>query len=427
MLTSVVNEVASIRAKNGDSLVNVKEEDRTRVSELLADSNMIGEVIDEKRLAEGQEAVFAGLNELVHGVPDENKHPGHVKPRSNGEPVVKDLGGLFLESEGFKAFKENGTLDRVANFPIATLWPGYRGIGEVPSEGLTLKAALFDSPDYPIQPQFLAQPIETLYQPNNIGPLFAQGTTNAPVIRYVQETVTSTGAVEIAEGGTKPEADITFAAVDETIRKIAVLLPLTDESLEDIPFLRAYINARLRLFVQMREDLQLLSGNGTAPNLRGILNRSGINTTAAYSIAGANPDQALIDQTFVALMAVLTAFLEPDNIIMKPSSWQIARLAKDAQRNYLLGRPSEEADRRLWGYPVVLNANMPAQSAGNKVVLVGAFKSAAMLVRRSGIDLAVSDSHSTFFAENKVAIRAEERIGLAVWRPAGFATVTSNA
>ncbi len=248
------------------------------------------------------------------------------------------------------------------------------------------------------------------------------------------ETVTATGAAELAEGGTKPEADITFDAVDEPIRKIAVLLPLTDEALDDVPFLRSYMNARLRLFVQMREDLQLLSGNGTAPNIRGILNRSGINTTASYSIGGANPDQALIDQTFVAIMQVLQAFLEPTEIVMKPSTWQIAALAKDAQRNYLLGGPGAVSyvgngpgGPRLWGLRVVLNANMPAQAATNKVVLVGAFRTGAMLIRRSGIDLAVSDSHSTFFAENKIALRAEERVGLAVFRPAAFAVVTSAA
>jgi HK97 family phage major capsid protein len=427
MLREVVKELNSVREANGGTLVNVKPDEAHKVRELNGDMSVIGEVLDEKRELEGADALFSHFDRTLNEVAEDGKLPGHAKPRAKDEPKVRDLGGIFLESEAFDAFKKEGTLDRSVTVPIATLWPNYKGIGEVPQDGLALRSALFDSADYPIQPEFLAQPIETLYQPNNIGPLFAQGTTDKPSIRYVTETVVSTGATEIAEAGTKPEAELNFAAVDEPVRKIAVLLPLTDESLEDVPFLRAYINARLRLFVQMREDLQLLIGNGTPPNLRGILNRSGINTTAAYSIAGANPDQALIDQTFVAVMQVLQAFLEPDNIVIKPSSWQVMRLAKDSNRNYLLGRPSEEADRRLWGYRLVLNANMPAISAGNKVALVGSFRGAAMLVRRSGIDLAVSDSHSTFFAENKVAVRAEERIALAVFRAAGFATVTSNA
>ena len=424
-----LGEVASIKSANGGSLANVSTEDAEKIREHNGNLEVLGKRLDVARELEGADELFSRYDDFLNGVDPEQAHPGHGKIRDRRETkaATKDLGGLFLESEAWSIFRDTGDAGKTVELPIASLWPNYAGIGEVPADGFALRATLFDSTAYPIQPDFIAQPVETLYQPNNIGPRFAQGTTNSNAVRYPVETVTSTGATEIAEGASKPEAQLSFAPVDEPIRKIAVLLPLTDESLDDVPFLRSYINARLRLFVQMREDLQLLTGNGTAPNLRGILNRSGINTTASYSIGGANPDQALIDQTFVAIMGVLTAFLEPDTIVMKPSTWQIARLAKDAQRNYLLGRPADEADRRLWGYPVILNANMPAQSATNKVVLVGAFRSAAMLIRRSGIDLAVSDSHSTFFAENKVAIRAEERIGLAVFRPAGFATVTSAA
>lgn len=418
-----LDKLAAIRERSGGSFENVSSEDAPAVREANDALAVLGARAEEGAEAEGWEGSFARLSEALSGANEE--HPGHGKP-ARRDAKARDLGALFTESEAFRAYKEEGTLDRTVTLPLAGLWPGYRGIGEVPGDG-GMRSALFDSADYPIQPEFRAEPIEVLFQPNNIGPLMAQGTTTGPVVRYPLEVVTAQGATEIAEGITKPEADISFTPVDETVRKIAVMLPLTDESLEDVPFLRAYVNARLRLFVQLREDLQLLTGNGTAPNLRGILNRSGINTSASYSIGGANPDQALVDQTFAAMMRVMESFLDPDGIVMKPSTWQIARLSKDANRQYLLGPPSEEADRRLWGLRVILNANMPAQGATNKPVLVGAFRASAMVIRRSGIDLAVSDSHSTFFAENKVAIRAEERLALAVFRPAGFATVTSAA
>jgi HK97 family phage major capsid protein len=289
------------------------------------------------------------------------------------------------------------------------------------------QAALFQSSAFPIQADFREAPIDVLFSENNIGPLMPQGTTTSNTVRIVRETVTASGAASVAEGGTKPEANISFAPEDEPVRKIAVTLPLTDEALDDVPFLRAYLNARLRLFVQNEEDRQLLLGSGTAPELRGLLNRSGINTATSYSIGGANPDQALIDSIFKGAMRVRDAFLEPDTTVMKPSTWEIARLAKDGNRNYLLGPPADDAPQRLWGLRVVLNANMPAQVATNKVALIGAFRTAAMVVRKGGIELAISDSHSTFFVENKIMLRAEERLGLLVFRPAGFAAVTSAA
>jgi HK97 family phage major capsid protein len=428
-LKARLDDVQSLRDKNGGTLVGLKGPDADKVREHMADTNLLGEQMDERREQETADTSFNRLSEYLNE-PDPERAVAHGK---NGKPKAqtRDIGGLFLESEAFKAFRENGTLDKEANLPLESLWPKYQGIGEVPS----MQAALFQSSDYPVQPEFIPTPVETLYQANNIGPLFAQGTTSSNAIRYVTETVTATGAAETAEGATKPEAQISFSSTDEPVRKIAVLLPLNDESLEDIPLLRAYINARLRLFVQMREDSQLLNGNGTTPNLKGILNRSGINTATSYSIGGSNPDQALVDAVFHAAMRVRDAFLEPDAAVMKPSTWEIAALAKDGNRNYLLGGPGaagyagndQASGPRLWGLRVVLNANMPAQATNNKDVLVGAFQTSAMLVRKGGITLAVSDSHSTFFAENKVMLRAEERLALALWRPAGFATVTSAA
>jgi HK97 family phage major capsid protein len=421
-LKARLDDVASLREKNGGTLVGLKGADADRVKEHMIETNLLGEAMDERREQASADQSFNRLSEYLNE-PDPDKSVRHGKNGQQKQQQVTDIGGLFLESAAWKAFKENGTLEKEAPLPLTSLWPRHQGIGETPA----LQSALFQSTDYPIQPEFIPTPVETLYQANNIGPLFAQGTTSANAVRYVTETVTATGAAETAEGNTKPEAQISFASVDEPVRKIAVLLPLNDEALDDIPLLRAYINARLRLFVQMREDSQLLNGNGTAPNLKGILNRSGINTATSYSIGGANPDQALIDAVFHACMRVRDAFLEPDATVMKPSTWEIARLAKDAQRNYLLGPAADVAPPRLWGTRVVLNANMPAQSATNKAVLVGAFQASAMLIRKGDITLSISDSHSTFFAENKVMLRAEERVALAVWRPAGFAAITSAA
>jgi HK97 family phage major capsid protein len=56
--------------------------------------------------------------------------------------------------------------------------------------------------------------------------------------------------------------------------------------------------------------------------------------------------------------------------------------------------------------------------------LVGAFRPHAEVIRREGIQITLSTEHSTFFVENKVAILAEERLALAVYRASAFATVT---
>lgn len=415
-----LDRLQGIKDANDGTLAAVAGDDAVEVKNLLDSTNLLGEHIDTmKDLEDADDVLDQGRKRLEPvGAPPQ---PGKGKGNGKGTPQgPRDVGGMFVGSDAWKAFTEDGTKGVLVQVPLDALFPGYKGIGEVPS-----RKALFSTADYPSPSDFLAQPVEELFQENNIGPMLAQFTTSAATVRYPVETVTASGAATVAEGGTKPEADIEFSPTDEPIRKIAVWLPLTDESLDDEPFLRSYINARLRLFVQNEEDRQLLVGDGVGTNLTGLLNRSGIDASTSYSLAGANPDQALIDSIFSAAMRVREAKLSPDGFVTQPATWETARLAKDGNRNYLLGPPSEDAAVRVWGISGRLNDNMPAAAAGNTPVLVGAFSAGAAIVRRSGIDLAATDSHSTHFAENKIAIRAEERVGLATFRPAAFATVTS--
>ena len=53
-----------------------------------------------------------------------------------------------------------------------------------------------------------------------------------------------------------------------------------------------------------------------------------------------------------------------------------------------------------------------------------AFGQAAQVFRKGGIRVEASNSHSDFFIKNLVAIRAEERLALAVYRPGAFGEVT---
>jgi HK97 family phage major capsid protein len=419
------DRVAAIREGAGGSIENVTDSgELEEIRNLMADTNMLGERMEELGSLAALEQQFAArpTRTLPEGVRPFDIAPngnGDSPPAANGSAAEgpRDLGGRFLASE---AWRSRGT---TTSFPLDSLFSGYRGIGEV----LSPRAATFTTGDYPSISQFRPTPVEELFQANNIGPLLAQGSTDAMTVRYVVETITTTGAATVAEGAAKPEAALDFSPVDEQIRKIAVWLPLTDEALADEAFLRAYINARLRLFVQNEEDRQILLGDGLGTNLTGLMNRSGIDASTSYSLAGTSPGapQRLIDAIFSAAMRVRESFLVPDNVVMRSSTWEVIRLAKDANFQYLMGPPAGDVATRIWGLPVTLNENMPAILATNEPVLVGAFRTAAMLVRRSGIDLAVSDSHASFFIENKVAIRAEERVGLLCFRPAGFATVTS--
>lgn len=190
--------------------------------------------------------------------------------------------------------------------------------------------------------------------------------------------------------------------------------------LEDVDQIRTYLDNRLRLFVQQAEEAQLYSGSGTAPNLRGLVNRTGIQTQARGT-------DSAPDAIYKAMNKIrINAFLEPDGVVIHPSNWEVVRLSKDGQGQYYGGGPfmgpygnNGIAGDNIWGLPVVVT---PAATAGT--ALVGAFGTAAQVFRRSGLTVEASNSHSDFFQKNLTAIRAEERLALAVYRPAAFSTVT---
>jgi len=59
--------------------------------------------------------------------------------------------------------------------------------------------------------------------------------------------------------------------------------------------------------------------------------------------------------------------------------------------------------------------------------LVGSFRRGGAIYRRGTYRMDLTNSHSDFFVKNLVAIRAEIRELLAVFKPKGFASVTNLA
>jgi HK97 family phage major capsid protein len=121
------------------------------------------------------------------------------------------------------------------------------------------------------------------------------------------------------------------------------------------------------------------------------------------------------------------SFVEPDAVVINPIDWQTIRLGKDSVNGqYYGGGPFTGAYGQgpanvseLWGLKVVVT-NAIAQGTA----LVGGFQECAQVFRRTGITLEMTNSNVNDFETNLVTLRAEERLALAVYRPAGFGKVT---
>jgi HK97 family phage major capsid protein len=266
-------------------------------------------------------------------------------------------------------------------------------------------------PDF--RPGILESPTRVL----TVADLIAPGMTTSNLITYMVEKTYTNAAAPVAEGTAKPESAIVFDAASDPVRKIAHWLPVTEEMLEDVAFIRSYLDARLRLGVQLVEDDQLLNGTTTAPDIVGIRNRTGL-AAPIVKIAG----ETIADAIFRQIMAIAnSAMVMPDGIVMNPINWQSVPLMKNSVGDYVGDGPFRAPGPPvLWGLPVAVTPAMPVNKA-----LVGAFGTAAQVFRKGGIRVDASNSHQDFFVKNLVAIRAEERLALSVYRPGAFGEVTS--
>lgn len=267
------------------------------------------------------------------------------------------------------------------------------------------------------------QTLPNLLRRPTVADLLASGTMSATTLTYYEQGATTGAFTTVDENGLKPELNFDFDPVIETLSKIAGWTKITDEAFEDTPYLVSVIESQLLLLLALAEEDQILNGSGGGTDLTGILNRSGILTESAATV-----DDNL-DALFRAMTAiqVATEGLSADAIVVNPLDYQTMRLERDANDQYYGGGPFTGAygngglamGPNIWGQRTVVTTAIDQGTA-----LVGAFAVGGQVLRKGGVSVEMTNSDADDFRYNRVAIRAEERLALAVYRPAAFCEVT---
>ena len=161
----------------------------------------------------------------------------------------------------------------------------------------------------------------------------------------------------------------------------------------------------------------LLLGDGTSPNLSGLTDAG--NFTAFTPTAGAN----LVESINKAKYNRWAVGEVVDTVIVNPADWAAMEVLREGTGtgSYLYGAPGTAAGLNPFGLQVVLSANMTAGS-----FLIGSLRGAATIYQRQGAVVEMGYINDDF-TKNLVTIRAEERLGLAVDRPAAimFGAITA--
>ena len=327
--------------------------------------------------------------------------------------AAQKIGKTFTQSE---AYKTAAGFAQTAGMPIGQGAPVKVADR---SQMKTLLSVTVDSADglagVPVKDRIgtiVGKPLASL----DLLDLIPVGSTDSDVVEWIEETTYTNAAAETDEGDAAPESALELDPKTSNVQDITHFLPVTRRGFADVAFLESWVNERITDGVRRRLLTQILGGNGTAPNLRGLYSTVGIG-----SVDRSATSTDLIESIHKGMTTIrTTSFVEPDFVGFHPTDWETVRLTRDesggvsGSGGYQYGPPSQAGPVTMWGLPVVVN---PFFTSGKP--LLGR-SSDCMLWIREGLTVAASDSHSDYFVKKKVAVMGSMRVAFGVLQPKSF-------
>jgi HK97 family phage major capsid protein len=176
--------------------------------------------------------------------------------------------------------------------------------------------------------------ISNLFRRVKVGP------NSNGVVRYIDQQAVTRNAASRAEGAAAPESVITWIEKTMSLQKIMDSIPVTKESFNDLEFVKGELDTLLRVNMALKEDEMLYSGDGIAPNGKGI----NIYATSAQATLEAAPwadsvDYANVYDLIAVLKQVISAgksMFVPDFVTMNGSDIIKYKLVKGTDGHYVL-------------------------------------------------------------------------------------------
>lgn len=230
---------------------------------------------------------------------------------------------------------------------------------------------------------------------------------NAGSIEYIEETSFTNNANWQVEGAQKAESALAWNEKTAPVRTLAHFIPATRQIMDDAPMLRNYIDNRLLYGLKVVEEDAILYGAGTGASLEGLMVNANVQNMATMTAGGSK-----IDYIRRALTMARVAGYPPTGIILNPYDWESIEISKGTDGHYIFMTVNDGGIPRLFRVPVIESV---AMQEGD--FLTGAFGLGCQLLDREQANVRVAEQHADFFTKNMVAILAEERVAMPVYRP----------
>ena len=257
--------------------------------------------------------------------------------------------------------------------------------------------------------------VEGYRRPLLIADLFsAERITGSALTYFVENPSVEGGAALTTEGYAKPQLSVGEPSKQTiALDKIAAYWKESTELIHDAPFLADAINGRGMYEFELKVENYLVD------TLSGT---SGIGTASLLTPEG----------IFKAMMTVQNnSGFAADALVINPTDYQNIRLRKDSNGQYYgggfftgqYGNGGIMEQPGIWGLRTVVT---PAVSVGT--AFVGAFKlGGSVLHNDEGVLVEMSNQNEDDFIKNLVTILIEERLALAVRRPAAFVKISGQS
>ncbi|KIC90002.1 phage major capsid protein [Flavihumibacter sp. ZG627] len=306
---------------------------------------------------------------------------------NGGGGSVEPSISLEGQREAFEAFRSGKTREFTPEVKSMTLGASLTG----PGASISAPARLVSEPNQAVR-------LRTLF-PNQ--PMI---TSSLPII---QETGQVGGFGTVAESAEKPTLDFALSETPAKAETIAAIVNISRQMLMDLDYVgfQGWLNTRLIELYYQKEDQQLMQGNGTSPNLKGLLDVG--NWTPAATPSSTND----VEQIVSAMIQLKGYGRTPTAIIVHTSALAGLLLNKASGSgefdlpNYI--SVNAFGGISILGVPVI---DSQAQETPNFSVVDG---SRMLFGVREPISINMFEQHGTNVQTNMITIRCEARVAFA--------------
>ena len=211
------------------------------------------------------------------------------------------------------------------------------------------------------------------------------------------------------QGSAKAQVDFDITMKDAAAQYIAGYVRISRQMLDDIPAMTSFLQARLLEKYLVAEDAQILSGNGTAPNLQGIL------PVATAATGAATVD---VEQLVQAIAQLESSNYSATGILVNPSDWAAIMNTKNTNSAYTLPASTvvtTDGSVSIAGIPLYKSTAIAVDK-----FLVGDWSMGAQIMQNQGISVQFSEQDSDNFTKNMITVRVEARIALPIYYTGAF-------